>query len=41
MGATYNEETHSYTIGLVLLCLTALVTLVFTIFGFKKKQPAA
>ena len=23
MGATYNEETHSYTIGLVLLCITA------------------
>ena len=41
MGATYNEETHSYTIGLVLLCITALGTLVFTIFGFKKRQPAA
>ncbi len=41
MGATYNEETHSYTIGLVLLCFTALGTLVFTIFGFKNRQPAA
>ncbi|WP_275403183.1 nitrate/nitrite transporter [Microbacterium hibisci] len=32
MGATYNAETHSYTIGLSLLCLTALLALGFTIF---------
>lgn len=31
MGATYNAETHSYTIGLVLLCATALAALAFTI----------
>lgn len=31
MGATYNAEAHSYTIGLILLCLTALVALGFTI----------
>ena len=40
MGATYNEATHSYTIGLILLCITALVTLAYTTFGIKKKQPA-
>ena len=40
MGATYNEATHSYTIGLILLCITALVTLAYTAFGIKKKQPA-
>jgi MFS transporter, NNP family, nitrate/nitrite transporter len=32
MGATYDVATHSYTIGLVLLCATALVALVFTVF---------
>lgn len=41
MGATYNEATHSYTIGLILLCITALVTLAYTTFGIKsKKSPA-
>ena len=32
MGATYDVATHSYTIGLLLLCATALVALVFTVF---------
>lgn len=41
MGATYNEATHSYTIGLILLCITALVTLAYTTFGIKKKQGSA
>ena len=41
MGATYNEQTHSYTIGLILLCITALVTLAYTVFGIKKRQPAS
>lgn len=40
MGATYNEEEHSYTIGLMLLCITALVTLAYTIFGIKKRADA-
>jgi NNP family nitrate/nitrite transporter-like MFS transporter len=31
LGATYNEATHSYTIGLILLCITALGALVFTV----------
>ena len=37
MGATYNEETHSYGVGLILLCITALATLAYTLFGIKKK----
>ena len=41
MGATYNEATHSYTVGLILLCITALVTLAYTTFGIKKKQGSA
>ena len=39
MGATYDEEAHSYTIGLILLCITAVVTLGYTLFGIKKRQP--
>jgi len=31
MGATYNAVDHSYTIGLLLLCLTCLIALVFTL----------
>jgi NNP family nitrate/nitrite transporter-like MFS transporter len=31
-GAPYNATTHSYTIGLSLLCLTALIALGFTLF---------
>lgn len=38
MGATYNAETHSYTIGLSLLCLTALIALGFTIFLARRGQ---
>ncbi|MBD8024732.1 NarK/NasA family nitrate transporter [Microbacterium sp. Sa1CUA4] len=41
MGATYNAEAHSYTIGLSLLCLTALVALGFTIFLARKGRRAA
>jgi MFS transporter, NNP family, nitrate/nitrite transporter len=32
MGATYNEADNNYTIGLVLLCATALVALLFVLF---------
>lgn len=39
MGATYNEEDHSYTIGLMLLCLTAIGALLFTLFGIRKREP--
>jgi MFS transporter, NNP family, nitrate/nitrite transporter len=40
MGATYNEAAHSYTIGLVLLTITASGALLFTLFGIKRKAPA-
>jgi MFS transporter, NNP family, nitrate/nitrite transporter len=36
MGATYNEADHSYTIGLLLLCVTAIGALLFTLFGIRK-----
>jgi NNP family nitrate/nitrite transporter-like MFS transporter len=41
MGATYDEQTHSYTVGLILLCITAVVTLVYTAVGIKPKQRTA
>jgi MFS transporter, NNP family, nitrate/nitrite transporter len=37
MGATYNEQDHSYTIGLSLLCAVAVIALVFTVFGIRRK----
>ena len=40
MGATYNETQHSYTLGLVLLTITAGAALLFTLFGIRRKAPA-
>jgi MFS transporter, NNP family, nitrate/nitrite transporter len=40
LGATYNEAEHSYTIGLVLLTITAAAALLFTLFGIRRKAPA-
>jgi MFS transporter, NNP family, nitrate/nitrite transporter len=40
MGATYNETAHSYSIGLVLLTVTAGAALLFTLFGIRRKAPA-
>jgi NNP family nitrate/nitrite transporter-like MFS transporter len=40
MGVTYNEAAHSYTIGLVLLTITASGALLFTLFGIRRKAPA-
>lgn len=40
MGATYNEAAHSYTIGLVLLTITAAGALLFTLFGIRREAPA-
>jgi NNP family nitrate/nitrite transporter-like MFS transporter len=40
MGVTYNEAAHSYTIGLVLLTITASGALLFTLFGIRRKTPA-
>ena len=39
MGATYDEADHSYTIGLILLCVTAIGALLFTLFGIRKRRP--
>ena len=39
MGATYNEADHSYTIGLILLSVTAIGALLFTLFGIRKRRP--
>ena len=40
MGATYNEAAHSYTIGLILLTITATGALLFTLFGIRRRTPA-
>lgn len=40
MGATYNEAARSYTIGLVLLTITATGALLFTLFGIRRRAPA-
>lgn len=37
MGATYNPETNSYSIGLLLLVVTALVALVFTLVAVRDR----
>ncbi|RZK89833.1 MAG: NarK/NasA family nitrate transporter, partial [Methylobacterium sp.] len=37
MGATYDAEDHSYTIGLVLLMAVALVAFVFSQWGIRKR----
>ena len=41
MGATYNEADRSYTIGLALLCATALVALAYTVFGIGRRRKVA
>ncbi|MCD9153609.1 MFS transporter [Aeromicrobium duanguangcaii] len=38
MGATYNEQDHSYTIGLGLLMLVALAALVFSQWGISRSR---
>ncbi|HET9647059.1 MAG TPA: nitrate/nitrite transporter [Microlunatus sp.] len=38
LGATYDEASHSYTTGLILLCVTAVIALVFTIV-LARRQP--
>lgn len=39
MGATYDAETHSYTTGLLLLCATAVIALIFTIYLARRRSP--
>ena len=41
MGATYDEADHSYTIGLVLLCVTAVVAFLFVLLRLKREPQAA
>lgn len=41
MGATYDEAGRDYTIGLVLLCVTALAALAFVLFGLHDRVGAA
>ncbi|WP_308209078.1 MFS transporter [Microbacterium sp. zg.B48] len=41
MGATYDAETHSYTVGLLLLCATAVIALIFTIYLSRGRAPEA
>ena len=38
MGATYDEADQSYTVGLVLLCVTASIALLYTLFGVKRAR---
>jgi len=38
MGATYDSTAHSYTIGLILLCVVAVCALLFTLFGIKQRK---
>ena len=40
MGATYDAATHSYSIGLLLLVVTALAALAFTLFVLHGRSPA-
>lgn len=40
MGATYNEADHSYTVGLLLLCATAVIALLYTMFGVRQRPGA-
>ena len=37
MGATYNEADHSYTIGLMLLCAVAVIALLYTVLGIRRR----
>ncbi|MCK6065402.1 MULTISPECIES: MFS transporter [Microbacterium] len=39
MGATYDPETHRYTVGLLLLCATAAIAFVFTIYLARRRAP--
>ncbi len=38
LGATYNEADHSYTTGLVLLCITATVALAFVLLRLPREK---
>ncbi|MFE4000186.1 MFS transporter [Nocardioides sp. YIM B13467] len=40
MGATYDAASHSYTIGLLLLCVVAAIALTYTLVGIRKRSAA-
>ena len=40
MGATYNAAAHAYTIGLSLLCVVAVLSLLFALFGIRNRAAA-
>jgi MFS transporter, NNP family, nitrate/nitrite transporter len=41
MGATYNEADNNYTVGLILLCATATVALLFVMFALSGREEKA
>lgn len=41
MGATYDEATHSYTVGLILLSATAVVSFLFVLLRLKREDRVA
>lgn len=41
MGATYNAEDHSYTVGLTLLVIVSALAAVYTAFGIRHRKTAA
>jgi MFS transporter, NNP family, nitrate/nitrite transporter len=41
MGATYDAADHSYTVGLLLLCATAVLAMLFTVFGIRRRAPSS
>ncbi len=40
MGATYDQADNNYTVGLGLLCLTAVIAFIFVLV-FLKREPSA
>jgi len=38
MGATYDADTHSYTVGLILLTVVAAIALAYTLFGIRPRK---
>lgn len=38
MGATYDAEAHRYTVGLILLCIVAVIAGLYTVFGMRSDR---
>jgi NNP family nitrate/nitrite transporter-like MFS transporter len=38
MGATYDAPDHTYTIGLSLLCIVAVIALIYTLIGVRSPR---